>query len=161
MHQIRFKVTIKYKDFDNNYYVVNYNLFANSNDDAEYIARELFFVDYGSYSDMVFDVTPVVASSTEQTLVNTKLIQTFGVVNNKFTSLSYRDFLKAFINFDGNNLVLKQDYASFWFKFMDLECKAVWKNRDSYVSEDEVIVHIDGNRTFLVKNRLCDIYKAY
>ena len=161
MHQVRYKVLVKYKDFDNLYYNATYSIFASDEVDAEKIARELFFVNYGEYNDMVFDVSPVEASDTESTLVNKKLVDIFGVVREKFNLLPYSNFLKAFQDFDGNHLILKPNYASFWFRFMDLKCKAIWKDGISYLSDDEVIVYLGDSRVFSIRNKLCDIYKAY
>lgn len=161
MHQIRYKITIQYKDFDNQLYNISYSVFANNEFDAEKIANELFYLDYGYFNDMKYYTEPVVASKSECTLVNTKLVESFGVVTETFASLNYRDFMKCYINFDGKYLVLKSNYASFWFRFMDLRCKAIWNNHNSYISEDEVIVYLNDNRVFSVRNRLCDIYKAY
>ena len=161
MHQVRFKIKVKYKDWDNCWYNTEYSLFARDEFDAEKIAKELFYVDYGEYNDMVFDVSPVEIPKDELTSVNIKILEVFGVVREKFSSLSYSKFLKAFQDFDGTHLVIKENYASFWFRFMDLKLKAVWKDRESYISEDEVIIYLSNNRVYSARNRLCDIYKAH
>lgn len=161
MRQIRYKVSINYTDFDNQSYTSSYEIFANDKDDARNIAGELFFMDYGAYNDMKFNVEPAIIEGVEKSKVEETVQEVIGVVKAQFTDKSYKEFLKTFENFDGRNLVLKPNYASFWFRFMDVVCKAIWDNGISYISEDEIVLYCEDNKVYVVRNNLHDIYKAY
>lgn len=161
MHQIRYRATVKYVDFDNQSYSVSYEIFADDKDDARKITRELFFMSYGTYNDMQITVEPIIVPDKDKVSVNKILFSTYGVVKSKFINLNYKNFLKAFENFDGHNLILQPNYASFWFRFMNLECKAVWKNGESFISENEILLYLEDNRTYVIRDNLCNIYIAY
>lgn len=161
MHQVRYKGTVSYTDFDNQIYSVPYELFANDKADAEKIVRELFFMSYGTYSDMKILIRPKECTQEEQFHVFRKVSETFGVVSKQFINKTYKDFLKLFENFDGYDLVLRQNYASFWFKFMAIECKAVWKDGEAYLSEEEVLLYRGDGRVYVVRNNFVDVFLAY
>lgn len=161
MHQIRYKVKIKYTDFDNQTYTVEYKIFANDTNDAKNIAQEMFFMSYGTFNDMKINVKPIEPSAKVKNEIKEILQQSFGVVKSKFTTNSYKSFLDFFLQFDGYNLVLKPNYASFWFRLMNLECQAIWNEGISYISDAEIVIHLDDNRTYVVYNKLMNIFIAY
>lgn len=161
MYQIRYGVDIRYTDFDNQVYTVSYRIFANDEDDAVRISKELFYMSYGTYNDMEINVSPLELSDAEKIKLNKVLIDEYGAVKPKFKNISYRDFLKSYEDFDGYDMILETNYASFWFHFMNIECQAIWKQGISYISENEMFIHLDDNRNYIVRNNLCDFYIAY
>lgn len=161
MHQIRYSGTVKYIDFDNQVYTVPYELFAEDKADAEKIVRELFFMSYGTYSDMKVSVSPKDYPPEERLYVIRKASEIFGTVQKQFMDKTYKDFLKLFENFDGRSLVLNTNYASFWFRFMSIECKGVWKDGEAGLSKEEIILYRSDGRKYVIRNNLQDVYIAY
>ena len=156
MYQKRFRVKIKYKDVDGVDYNTSYNLFAENKEDAINIARELFFMDFGTFEDMYIEAEYELPSKSELEHVNRALIDQFGIIKQKFSELSYKQFLQAFQNFDGYNMVLNLDSASFYFRFKNIECKAIYKNGSTYIDENEVYYH-GVDRLYIITDRLCTI----
>lgn len=156
MYQKRFRVKIKYKDIDGVDYNTSYNLFAENKEDAINIARELFFMDFGTFGDMHIEAEYELPSKSELEHVNRALIDQFGIIKQKFSELSYKQFLQAFQNFDGYNMVLNLDSASFYFRFKNIECKAIYKNGSTYIDENEVYYH-GVDRLYIITDRLCTI----
>lgn len=156
MYQKRFKVTIKYTDFDGVDYKANYSLFAKDKDDAISIAREMFFMDYGTFEDMHIESEYETPSKLELEHVNRALIEQFGIIKQKFSEMSYKQFLEAFQNFDGYNMVLGIDSASFYFRFMNIECKAIYRNGSTCIDESEVYYH-GVDRLYVITDRLCTV----
>lgn len=156
MYQKRFKVKIKYNDIDGVAYETSYNLFAENKEDAINIAREMFFMDFGTFEDMNIEAEYDIPSQSELEHVNRALIEQFGIIKQKFSELSYKQFLEAFRNFDGYNMVLNIDSASFYFRFMNIECKTIYRNGSTYIDETEVYYH-GVDRLYIITDRLCTV----
>lgn len=156
MYQKRFKVTINYTDIDGVDYSTSYNLFAENKDDAINIAREMFFMDFGTFEEMHIEAEYELPSQSELEHVNRALIEQFGIIKQKFSEMSYKQFLQAFQNFDGYNMILNMDSASFYFRFMNIECKAVYRNGSSFIDETEVYYH-GVDRLYIITDRLCKV----
>lgn len=157
MHQIKYGVDIKYRDFDNEVYSISYKVFAENEENAKTIAEELFFMNYGVSQDMSISIHIELPSDKELKYINRNLINNFGVIKKSFSDLSYKAFLNSIENFDGYDIVLEPNKASFRFQFLDYICLAHYKNGVSYVDENEVYF-LYNNRTYLITNSLCDIY---
>ena len=156
MYQKRFKVTINYTDIDGVDYSISYTLFAENKDDAINIAREMFFMDFGTFENMHIEAEYELPSQFELEHVNRALIEQFGIIKQKFSELTYKQFLESFQNFDGYNMVLNIDSASFYFRFMNIECKAIYRNGSSFIDETEVYYH-GVDRLYIITDRLCTI----
>lgn len=156
MYQKRFKVTINYTDIDGVDYSTSYTLFAENKDDAINIAREMFFMDFGTFENMLIEAEYELPSQFELEHVNRALIEQFGIIKQKFSDLTYKQFLESFQNFDGYNMVLNIDSASFYFRFMNIECKAIYRNGSSFIDETEVYYH-GVDRLYIITDRLCTI----
>lgn len=157
MHQIKYGVDIKYRDFDNEVYSISYKVFAENEENAKTIAEELFFMNYGVSQDMSINVHIELPSDKELQYINRNLINNFGVIKKSFSNLSYKAFLNSIENFDGYDICLEPNKASFRFQFLDYTCLAHYENGVSYVDENEVYF-LYNNRTYLITNSLCDIY---
>ena len=157
MHQIKYGVDIKYRDFDNEVYSISYKIFAENEENAKTIAEELFFMNYGVSQDMLINVHIELPSDKELKYINRNLINNFGVIKKSFSDLSYKAFLNSIENFDGYDIVLEPNKASFRFQFLDYICLAYYENGVSYIDENEVYF-LYNNRTYLITNSLCDIY---
>lgn len=157
MHQIKYGVDIKYRDFDNEVYSISYKVFAENEENAKTIAEELFFMNYGVSQDMSINVHIELPSDNELKYINRNLINNFGVIKKSFSNLSYKAFLNSIENFDGYDIHLEPNKASFRFQFLDYICLAHYENGVSYVDENEVYF-LYNNRTYLITNSLCDIY---
>ena len=101
MHQIKYGVDIKYRDFDNEVYSISYKVFAENEENAKTIAEELFFMNYGVSQDMSINVHIELPSDNELKYINRNLINNFGVIKKSFSNLSYKAFLNSIENFDG------------------------------------------------------------
>lgn len=156
MYQKRYKVKICYTDFDGVAYSISYTLFAQNNLDAERIAKELFFMDFGTFEDMQVFSDYEHPSKSEIEHVNRALIEQFGILKQKFSNLNYKQFLDAFQNFDGWDMQLSTDTASFYFRFMNLECRAIYRSGETFIDETEVYYH-GVDRLYVITDRLCTI----
>lgn len=156
MYQKRFKVKIKYKDIDGVDYKASYSLFAESKEDAINIVRELFFMDFGTFEDMHIEAEYELPSKAELEHVNRALIEQFGIIKQKFSELSYKQFLQSFQIFDGYNMIINIDSASFYFRFQNIECKAIYQNGSTYIDETEVYYH-GVDRLYVITDRLCTV----
>lgn len=157
MHQIKYGVDIKYRDFDNEVYSISYKVFAENEENAKTIAEELFFMNYGVSQDMSINVHIELPSDKELKYINRNLINNFGVIKKSFSDLSYKAFLNSIENFDGYDIHLEPNKASFRFQFLDYIYLAHYENMASYIDENEVYF-LYNNRTYLITNSLCDIY---
>lgn len=157
MHQIKYGVDIKYRDFDNEVYSISYKIFAENEENAKTIAEELFFMNYGVSQDMLINVHIELPSDKELKYINRNLINNFGVIKKSFSELSYKAFLNSIENFDGYDIVLEPNKASFRFQFLDYIYLAHYEYGVSYIDENEVYF-LYNNRTYLITNSLCDIY---
>lgn len=120
MHQIKYGVDIKYRDFDNEVYSISYKVFAENEENAKTIAEELFFMNYGISQDMSINIHIELPSDNELKYINRNLINNFGAIKKSFSDLSYKAFLNSIENFDGYDIVLEPNKVSFRFQFFGL-----------------------------------------
>lgn len=157
-HQIRYKVIIKYIDFDNQMYEVPYELFALDGTQAVEVAKELFFMEFGTFEDMFYDTELVLPGIKEQNHVNKQLKSAIGVVRERLSNLTYKKFLEAYRTYDGFNLLIKPNFASFNFNFKGFRCTAVFENGESKLSGDELIYYSESyNRFYSIRDNLTTI----
>ena len=113
-------------------------------------------MDFGTFENMHIEAEYELPSQFELEHVNRALIEQFGIIKQKFSELTYKQFLESFQNFDGYNMVLNIDSASFYFRFMNIECKAIYRNGSTYIDETEVYYH-GVDRLYIITDRLCTV----
>lgn len=157
MRQIKYQVVITYTDLFGKKNKVCYKPFASNDEEARVIALELLLVNEGTFTDTDTDVTLVRPSLEEQDSVRKYLMNTYGVVKEKFGELTYQGFINAIEQYEGYDIRLGATSSSFRFKFRGLVCLVRHSSGVTSIDENELFVTIN-NRTYIVTNGLRDIY---
>lgn len=158
MAQLQYWVEINFKDFDNSASSKEYKLFASSEDTAKNIAKEMFFIDFGVLNDMTINAHLVEPNVDEKTLVNEKLIRDFSTLKEYFNGMSYREFIHGIDSLNGYSIHFTKEYASFMFHLLDFTCRLIFKDGQTYIDEDNLLVKVKNGRTYFVTNKLSEIY---
>lgn len=153
MHQIKYEGVVKFKDFDNSLKSRKYSFFASNKDDANDIVRELFFIDCGVAEGMSVCCRAVALSYDKIEMVRSKLIKVLSSLEAMFSTMTYKEFLQSFLNFEGSHFRLTEDSVSYVLTFRKLSCQVVFCSGVVSINKNELIYRledIDGGHVMVV-----------
>jgi hypothetical protein len=159
MHQIKYRGTIDYLDYDNTRYQQTYQIYASNEDDAKNISKELFYMSTGILENMYIEVEPILPTENEQREVNRKFFEVFGVLKETFAKMNYKQFIEAYENFEGKYFSMRNNDVSYVITFRGVTCRIVYNNKlnSIEIDESEVVFHTTG-RDYIIRDNLCNMY---
>lgn len=164
MNNILYEIKVKYYNITDTESEADFKLLAKSREDAIRIAKQYFKAQYGNL-DAEFMARAVRPNSEEIEHVKSALALNFSEIRKSFSGNTYRDFMKAFMDFGGYDFSISNISASYKVDFFGFTFEVVYKinlSQEGYYSindSDEIVYNSKlYERNYVIKNNLMDIY---
>lgn len=152
---IKYHVKISYKDFTNEFKVVDYDFFARDKNHASQIAKELFFVKTGILPDMKLSIRAIKASSDVRGQVLGYIQNVLPQIYEAINGTNYNHFLNNYTLYEGKNLVFKEE-KSYDMTVFGITFKVIYVDNKCELKTDLLVVDYDSKR-YVVCNQK-DVY---
>lgn len=152
---IKYRVRISYKDFTNEFKVVDYDFFARDKSHASQIAKELFYVQTGILPDMKLSIRAIKASNDIRGQVISYIGNVLPQVYEAMNGLNYHQFLSNYISYEGRNLIFK-DEKSYDLTVFGITFRVIYVDSKCELKTDLLVVDFD-NKKYVVCNQK-DVY---
>ena len=161
---IKWIAEIRYKDYDNKENFVSYRVNARNRTIAKQLIRELFRNEYGVFRETHLTLNTEALSYADRNEMERVRVKIFRELDDEFRGKNYKEFLKAFKDFNGYNIVLP-DYsdASFCFKFLGLTVRAifVFDTKECYLDTREIYYTTEFGNQIVARNNWSEFYYVY
>lgn len=155
MINLKFSVTISYKDFDNEYKKEQYTLFARDKAHAIQISKELFFVSTGILPEMRISVRTIKAKDIDRSRILEYINTVLPQIQEAMNGGNYSQFIKNYTLYEGKNLVFKE-IKSYELTTFNITFRYTFKDNACNVETDMLIVYMN-NTKYIVMN-MQDVY---